>query len=92
MTNRIVVPKKHRSKFYVLCLQDKNGGLVRLVHHKDYSNLLLEGMDLMKELEAPYWTIIDNYGKYVDGNFSQKENKKCRLILDVETETEKTKI
>lgn len=60
---------KKPKKLFFLVIQAKNGLINEVISNYDYESLVIEGMDLAKEVGG-FWTILDPAGKHVDGNFN----------------------
>ena len=67
--------EKIKSKLYILCLQAKGGQILKMIHAADYDFLLMHAMKSIKQdSNINHWTIFDNFGKYIDGNFPELED------------------
>jgi hypothetical protein len=69
MKKKIQKPKKisKKAKLYFLSVCDSKGKQQHLLHSTNYDSLLVEGMDLAKEVKGT-WTIFDSWGRQIDGN------------------------
>lgn len=62
--------KKRISKFYLLCIQESNGRILKILNGTNFDTLLIEGMKLSKQLNG-FWTIFDDRSRFVDGSFKE---------------------
>ena len=62
--------EKSKTKLYILCLQSSGGQILEMLHSAHYDFLLMHAMEKIRQpSKISYWTLFDNFGKYIDGNF-----------------------
>lgn len=59
---------KTANKLFVLCIQDEDGKIQRILTDNNYDQLWLVGVTESKSMRG-FWTIFDLDGRAIDGNF-----------------------
>ncbi len=67
--------KKAKGSLFILCLQNEEGRITKILHDWNYDRLWLEAFDLSKKMGG-YWTIFNANGNVVDSNFKKEKKEK----------------
>lgn len=66
--------RKLKAKLYILCIQDSNGQIQKVLSSENYDLLFVEATDICKETQM-FYSIFDTLGREIDSNFNKrKEN------------------
>lgn len=60
--------KKVNNKLFICCVQDDGGHILKIFTGNSYDNVWLQGSTEAKSARG-YWTLFDNFGRQIDGNY-----------------------